>query len=38
MVEVMLHFTDTRCYRTIFVEEMSKDYVRTARAKGCDVT
>ncbi|MGH6816952.1 MAG: ABC transporter permease, partial [Hyphomicrobiaceae bacterium] len=26
---------DTRFYRTIFVEEMSKDYVRTARAKGC---
>jgi peptide/nickel transport system permease protein len=25
---------DTRLYRTIFLEEMSKDYVRTARAKG----
>ena len=24
----------TRWYRTIFLEEMSKDYVRTARAKG----
>lgn len=24
----------TRLYRTIFIEEMSKDYVRTARAKG----
>ncbi|NOX75201.1 MAG: ABC transporter permease [Gammaproteobacteria bacterium] len=24
----------TRFYRTIFLEEMSKDYVRTARAKG----
>jgi peptide/nickel transport system permease protein len=26
---------DTRFYRTIFIEEMNKDYVRTARAKGC---
>jgi len=26
---------DTRLYRTIFVEEINKDYVRTARAKGC---
>lgn len=25
---------DTRWYRTIFLEEMGKDYVRTARAKG----
>ena len=25
---------DTRLYRTIFLEEMGKDYVRTARAKG----
>jgi peptide/nickel transport system permease protein len=25
---------NTRWYRTIFIEEMSKDYVRTARAKG----
>jgi peptide/nickel transport system permease protein len=24
-----------RFYRTVFVEESSKDYVRTARAKGC---
>src|SRR3989304_2065118 len=24
----------TRLYRTFFLEEMSKDYVRTARAKG----
>ena len=24
-----------RFYRTVFVEEMSRDYVRTARAKGC---
>lgn len=24
-----------RFYRTVFVEETSKDYVRTARAKGC---
>lgn len=26
--------TSTRWYRTIFLEEMGKDYVRTARAKG----
>jgi len=26
---------DVRFLRTIFVEEMSRDYVRTARAKGC---
>ena len=26
---------DVRLYRTLFVEEMSRDYVRTARAKGC---
>ena len=26
---------DTRFYRTVFIEEMNKDYVRTARAKGC---
>jgi peptide/nickel transport system permease protein len=26
---------DLRFYRTVFVEESSKDYVRTARAKGC---
>ena len=25
---------DTRLYRTIFLEEMGKDYVRTARSKG----
>ena len=25
---------DTRFYRTIFIEEMGRDYVRTARAKG----
>jgi peptide/nickel transport system permease protein len=24
-----------RWYRTIFLEEAGKDYVRTARAKGC---
>jgi len=24
-----------RFYRTVFVEEMTRDYVRTARAKGC---
>jgi peptide/nickel transport system permease protein len=27
--------SDLRFYRTVFVEETSKDYVRTARAKGC---
>ncbi len=27
--------SDVRLYRTIFVEEMGRDYVRTARAKGC---
>jgi peptide/nickel transport system permease protein len=26
--------SDVRFYRTIFIEEMSRDYVRTARAKG----
>ncbi|MGI9591289.1 MAG: ABC transporter permease [Myxococcota bacterium] len=26
---------DVRFYRTVFVEESSRDYVRTARAKGC---
>jgi peptide/nickel transport system permease protein len=26
---------DIRFYRTIFIEEMNRDYVRTARAKGC---
>ena len=26
---------DVRLYRTIFIEEMNRDYVRTARAKGC---
>ncbi len=26
---------DVRFYRTIFVEEATRDYVRTARAKGC---
>jgi peptide/nickel transport system permease protein len=26
---------NVRFYRTVFVEEMSRDYVRTARAKGC---
>jgi peptide/nickel transport system permease protein len=29
---------DTRLYRTIFLEELSKDYVRTARAKGLSET
>jgi len=27
--------SDVRFYRTVFVEETSRDYVRTARAKGC---
>lgn len=27
--------SDVRFYRTVFVEEIHKDYVRTARAKGC---
>jgi peptide/nickel transport system permease protein len=26
---------DIRFYRTVFIEETSRDYVRTARAKGC---
>ena len=26
---------DVRFYRTVFIEEISRDYVRTARAKGC---
>jgi len=26
---------DVRLYRTIFLEELGRDYVRTARAKGC---
>lgn len=26
---------DVRLYRTVFIEEMNRDYVRTARAKGC---
>jgi peptide/nickel transport system permease protein len=26
---------DVRFYRTVFIEESSRDYVRTARAKGC---
>ena len=26
---------DVRFYRTIFLEEINRDYVRTARAKGC---
>lgn len=26
---------DTRLYRTVFLEEANRDYVRTARAKGC---
>jgi peptide/nickel transport system permease protein len=27
--------SDVRFYRTVFLEETSRDYVRTARAKGC---
>jgi peptide/nickel transport system permease protein len=30
--------SSTRWYRTIFLEEISKDYVRTARAKGLSET
>jgi peptide/nickel transport system permease protein len=26
----------TRVYRTIFLEEINRDYIRTARAKGCN--
>jgi peptide/nickel transport system permease protein len=29
------HRQSARWYRTIFLEEIGKDYVRTARAKGC---
>jgi peptide/nickel transport system permease protein len=36
LVGVVMGFgSDVRLYRTIFVEEMNRDYVRTARAKGC---
>jgi peptide/nickel transport system permease protein len=31
-------FVDVRWYRTIFLEEINKDYVRTARAKGLPET
>jgi peptide/nickel transport system permease protein len=35
-IGVLAGFGDSvRFYRTVFVEEMSRDYVRTARAKGC---
>ena len=27
--------SQTRFYRTVFIEEVNRDYVRTARAKGC---
>ena len=27
--------SDVRFYRTVFIEEIGRDYVRTARAKGC---
>jgi peptide/nickel transport system permease protein len=27
--------SETRFYRTVFIEEVNRDYVRTARAKGC---
>jgi len=30
--------SNARWYRTIFIEEISKDYVRTARAKGLSET
>ena len=36
LVGVLTGFgADVRLYRTIFVEETGRDYVRTARAKGC---
>ena len=36
VVGVLASFGEhTRFYRTLFVEETSRDYVRTARAKGC---
>ena len=39
LVGVVVGFgSDVRLYRTIFVEEMNRDYVRTARAKGCGDT
>lgn len=39
MIGVVTGFgADTRFYRTIFIEEMNRDYVRTARAKGCGDT
>jgi peptide/nickel transport system permease protein len=28
--------SEVRFYRTVFIEEIHRDYVRTARAKGCD--
>ncbi|GLR13926.1 peptide ABC transporter permease [Chitinimonas prasina] len=35
LVSVIAHLgPDTRLYRTLFLEELGKDYVRTARAKG----
>lgn len=36
LVGVLTGFgADVRFYRTIFIEESGRDYVRTARAKGC---
>lgn len=36
LVGVLTGFgADVRFYRTIFIEETGRDYVRTARAKGC---
>jgi peptide/nickel transport system permease protein len=36
IVGVLAHLgADVRFYRTVFVEETGRDYVRTARAKGC---
>jgi len=36
VVGVMAHIGESvRFYRTVFVEESSRDHVRTARAKGC---
>jgi peptide/nickel transport system permease protein len=36
LVGVIAHLgSDIRFYRTVFLEEIHRDYVRTARAKGC---
>jgi peptide/nickel transport system permease protein len=36
MIGILAGFgADVRLYRTVFLEETNRDYVRTARAKGC---